>query len=129
PNDTLSVETRLDRANVLFEIAQAAATRYEQSLSSTLTQPPIDKIAATQNAYEEAQSAYTYSTAPAVWAEIQRRLGELRLMKTLWLLPAEMHVPRYQAGVIGAAPNPLANEKKALETAKIARDHFIAARN
>ncbi len=128
-NDTLSVETRLDRANVLFEIAQAAATRYEQSLSSTLTQPPIDKIAAAQKAYEEAQSAYTFSTAPAVWAEIQRRLGELRLMKTLWLLPAEMHVPRYQAGAIGVAPNPFANEKKALETAKIARDHFIAARN
>src|SRR5690242_15869213 len=81
-NDPLWAETMLDRANVLFEIARAATRQYSQSIADTPTQPPTDKVTAARTAYQKALEAYPQTVAPAAWAEIQRRLGELYLMET-----------------------------------------------
>ena len=128
--DALAAETRLDRANLLFEIAALGATKYyEKSLTSTLIQPPVSAIDTARGAFKDAQLDYSYSAAPAVWAEIQRRLGELCLMETLWLLPTELQLPQYRSRMTSAKSNSLVDEKAALATAKMARDYFIAARN
>jgi hypothetical protein len=128
--DPLRSETVLDHANVLFEIAQAAYRRYEQSLSTTPIQPPIGVIDTAQNAYQEANQAYSQTIAPAVWAETKRRQGELCRMMATSLLPAEMQLLRRAATNKDiTAVNPLADEENALKTAKIGRDYFIAARN
>lgn len=127
--DPLWAETKLDRANVLFEIVRAEATQYAQPLGDgSIPSAPPGKLDDVRKAYQEAQQAYSQYAAPAVWAEIQRRLGELCLMEAIWLAPDDIR--RYHP-VGGAAPlpNPSANEAKALDTAKIARDHFIAAHN
>jgi hypothetical protein len=126
-NDPLWAETMLDRANVLFELAGVATGQYSQSLAETPTQPPTDKAMAARTAYLNALEVYPHTAAPAVWAEIQRRLGELCMMETAWLLPAELRLPHRSAGVASAAFTPLTDEKKAIEAAKEARDYFIAA--
>jgi hypothetical protein len=130
-SDLLWAETKLDRANVLYEIAQAAVKQYEQSLASAPAQPPTPaiKVTAARVAYQEAQQVYSQAAAPAVWAEIERRDGELCLMEMAWLMPANLLWPRRPAAASGAAATRQANEAEALEQAKIARDYFIAARN
>lgn len=128
-SDPLSAEARLDHANILFEIAHGAFKGYEQSLFGMAAQPPLDKIGAAQKAYEDVRQNYSQTVAPAVWAEIQRRQGELGWMKATYLLPATMQLRLSSANSGIAAVNPLADEAKALETAKLARDYFIAARN
>lgn len=119
-DDPLLAEAMLDRANILYEMAQAAVTQYEQSPATTPFQPLIQKIDAARDAYQEAESGYAQVVAPAVWAEMQRRQGELCLMQTRWLLPAN---------VTSSTASTLADEEKALKAAKKARDYFIAARN
>jgi tetratricopeptide (TPR) repeat protein len=126
-SDPLWAETKLDRANVLYEIALAAVRQYEQSLASVPGQPPTLKIISAQEAYREAQQVYSQAAAPAVWAEIQRRNGELCLMEMTWLIPANVLWPHRPVAASVAVDNPEANEKEALEKAKLARDYFIAA--
>jgi tetratricopeptide (TPR) repeat protein len=145
-SDPLWGETKLDRANVLYELAEAAARRYEQRLAGTPAQQPTDassqlrdaslqgahplaEIAVAQSAYREAQEAYSQAVAPAVWAEIQRRHGDLCLMEAQCFLPASTQLPQPTAGGAGAAVNPLADPTKALERAKKARHYFVAARD
>lgn len=118
-------ETKLDRANVLYRIAQTAFRRYGQSLAGS----PMAEIVDAQQAYREAEQVYAQAVAPAVWAEIQRRQGELCLMETMWFLPANMRLPRQSAATTAMVNNPDASEDKALAAAKKARDYFIAARN
>lgn len=127
--DPLWAETKLDCANVLYEIARAAASAYTQSPAERpSTNAATDKLADVRAAYQETQQAYSQYTAPAIWAEIQRRLGELCLMEIAWLAPEGIR-RRQLAGDPATMASPSADEAKALETAKLARDYFIAARN
>lgn len=128
-SDPLAAEARLDRANILYEIAQAASKEYEQSLFSNPNQPPIDTIKVAQQAYKETVQDYPHTVAPTVWAEVERRQGDLCRMMATCLLPADMQL-RPRAAIVGVAvANPHADAPKALDTAKLARDYFIAARN
>jgi len=146
-SDPLWGETTLDRANVLYELAEAAARRNEQQLASrpapqlagAASQPPPDaslqrthplaEIADAQRAYQEAQAAYPQLVAPAVWAEIQRRQGDLCLMEARCFLPASTQLPQPAAGNPDVVVNPAADPTKALELAKKARSYFVAARS
>lgn len=128
-DDPLRSEAILDRANILYEIAHGAMERYEQSLSTIRTQPPLTQIGDAQRAYRDSQLLYSQATSPAAWAEIQRRQGELFLMEARVLLPADMSWPRISAASAPVVTDLRANLERALETAKKARDCFIAARN
>lgn len=128
-SDPLAAEARLDRANILYEIAQAASKTYERSHFSTSMLPPIDKIEVAQQAYKETLQDYPQTIAPTVWAEAQRRQGDLCRMQATCLLLADMRLHPRAATVGVAVVNPRADAPKALETAKLARDYFIAAHN
>jgi hypothetical protein len=127
--DPLYAETRLDRANVLYVIAWVAAGRFTRSLADIPVQPPIAEIDATREAYLDVQDSYSESAAPAVWAEIQRRLGQLCLMRTGWLLPAHVQLPNHFSAAGIADLKLFADETSALEMAKRARAYFSAACN
>ncbi|HEU5347953.1 MAG TPA: hypothetical protein VFU63_05010 [Ktedonobacterales bacterium] len=125
PSDPLCSEAKRDRANIFFEIAQAAFQEYEQAPFDM----PVQPLQAAHKAYEDADRAYLQTVAPAVWAEAQRRQGELCWMTATYLLPADLQLHRRPANGGAAVVNPLASVPEALRMAKMARDHFIAARN
>lgn len=127
-HDPLLAEANLDRANMLYLIAQVAMHDYMHPSVGAPKQPPVDEIRKAQTAFERAQDMYTRDDAPAAWAEAQRRQGELRLMELTWLLPAALRTPLYAAMALDRDAS-LADETKALETATLARDYFIAASN
>lgn len=125
--DPLKAEARLDRANILYVIARVIANAFAESLFALPAEPPIVEVDAAQTAYREVLESYAKVSAPAVWAEVQRRLGELCLMRLTWLLPAQMQLPRHPSDASVAKLEPFANAKNALEMAERARDHFTAA--
>lgn len=125
--DPLRAEARLDRANVLYVIARVAAKQFTKSLFTTPSLPPTDAIRAAEEACLKVQDSYTKTGAPAVWAELQRRLGDLFMIKMRWLVPANMRPPLHLAAAAIDILASNANEKTALETAKQARDYFTEA--
>ncbi len=119
-SDPLWGETKLDRANVLYELAEAAARRHEQRHAVDEIKRMLSACNEARKAYQEAQKAYSQTVAPAAWAEIQRRHGELWLMEAKCFLPA--------AGNIDVVVNsPPTDQKEAPERAKKARNYFVAA--
>lgn len=127
-HDPLLAEANLDRANMLYLIAQVAMRDYMHPSDDAPKQAPVNEIHEAQTAFERAQEYYTRDDAPAIWAEMQRRQGELRLMELIWLLPATKRIPFHAAMAVDQDAS-LADEANALETAKVARDYFIAARD
>lgn len=141
-SDPLWGETKLDRANVLYELAEAAAGLHLRRLADTPATfrvdashrdtSPLVEIDAARAAYSEAQAAYSQAVAPAVWAEIQRRYGDLCLMEARCFLPAgALPLAPTDEGAVAAA-NPLADQARqarALALAKTARNYYLAARS
>jgi hypothetical protein len=145
--DPLWGETKLDYANTLYALVEASPTQSVQRLADATVQlsadtarqldggtsrsgaDPFDDIAAARSAYQEAQLAYSRAAAPAVWAEIERRLGTLCLMSAQHLLRADVKGAQPALdGLDGSDVIPLANQRRAIELAKQARNHFVAAR-
>jgi hypothetical protein len=126
-DDPLWAETRLDRANILYVIARAAARQFAESLSTTPAPLPIDAIKNAERACREVQDSYTKTGAPAVWAELQRRLGDFCLIKLKWLAPTQMRSPVHLSDAARDLLTVTANEPAALDTAKQARDYYFQA--
>jgi hypothetical protein len=127
PGDPLQAETMLDRANVLYVIARNAANAFAESLFGLPDDPPIIGVATAEEAYDEVRKRYTQADAPAVWAEVQRRLGKLYMMRLKWLLPAHLQLPRRPSDAGAAKLTSFANEQRALRIAKSAREYFTVA--
>lgn len=132
-DDPLQNEARLDRANVLYVIARVSNKRFQASLSSTAPSdtpvpPPIGAINDAQEACQKVQDIYGKPVAPAVYAELQRRLGDLCLIQTEWLVPADKRStqPHFSAATRDMLAS-YANEQVALTMAKSARDYFTEA--
>jgi hypothetical protein len=130
--DPLQNEARLDRANVLYVIARTATKRFRELLSQTAfadtpSLPPIGAINDARTACLEVQGSYGKETAPAVWAELRRRLGDLCLIQLEWLVPDSMRPhTKYSDATMSMLASQV-NELIALDTAKDARDYFAAA--
>lgn len=132
--DPLWGEAKLNRANVLYEITEDAAKRYEQPADASgqhdagtadLRTQLLAKIQNAQSAYREAQAVYPLVVAPAVWAEIQRRHGDLCLMEAR-CLPPPTNTMSPQPATDGA-PNVPKSQTTSAELAKKARNYFVAA--